>query len=98
MIVSNPPYISAEEMQTLAPDVRDHEPHLALTPGETGLEAYRIIAQHAPRHMSEGGRILLEIGPSQGDAVSAMLRNAGLRDVSIQTDLDGRDRVVCAVK
>jgi release factor glutamine methyltransferase len=98
LIVSNPPYIAAAEMPHLAPEVRDHEPHLALTPGGDGLDAYRIIAQGAPARLLDGGRILLEIGPTQGPAVMAMLTTAGLTDVHIRPDMDGRDRVVAARK
>ena len=98
LIVSNPPYIAAAEMPALSPEVRDHEPHLALTPGGDGLAAYRLIARKAPAHLSPGGRILLEIGPTQGAAVSAMLNAEGLSDIHILPDLDGRDRVVAARK
>jgi release factor glutamine methyltransferase len=98
LIVANPPYIPAAEMPHLAPEVRDHEPHLALTPGGDGLDAYRIIAYAAPAHLPPGGRILMEIGPTQGQAVTAMLGDAGLTDIRIHPDLDGRDRVVAARK
>jgi release factor glutamine methyltransferase len=98
LIVANPPYIAAAEMPHLAPEVRDHEPHLALTPGGDGLDAYRIISRAAPAHLAPGGRILMEIGPTQGQAVTAMLGDAGLIDIRIHPDLDGRDRVVAARK
>jgi release factor glutamine methyltransferase len=98
LIVANPPYIAAAEMPQLAPEVRDHEPHLALTPGGDGLDAYRIISRDAPAHLSPGGRILMEIGPTQGQPVTAMLAAAGLTDIRIHPDLDGRDRVVAARK
>jgi release factor glutamine methyltransferase len=97
LIVSNPPYIAADEMPALAPDVRDWEPHLALTPGGDGLSPYRRIAAAAPAHLTPGGRLLVEIGPTQGQAVAGMFRAAGLTGVRIQPDLDGRDRVVVAV-
>jgi release factor glutamine methyltransferase len=96
LIVSNPPYIAADEMPDLAPEVRDWEPHLALTPGGDGLEPYRIIAAHAPAHLAPGGRLMVEIGPTQGAAVSGYFRDAGLQAVRILPDLDGRDRVVVA--
>jgi release factor glutamine methyltransferase len=98
LIVSNPPYIAAAEMAGLAPEVRDHEPRMALTPGGDGLDAYRRIALGAPARMLAGARLLLETGPAQGPAVSAMLRAAGLADVHILPDMDGRDRVVAARK
>lgn len=98
LIVSNPPYIAADEMADLAPEVRDWEPHLALTPGGDGLEPYRIIARAAPARLMAGGRVLVEIGPTQGAAVAAMFAAQGLQDIRILPDLDGRDRVVAAVK
>lgn len=96
LIVSNPPYIAADEMPLLSPDVRDHEPHIALTPGGDGLDAYRAIAASAPAHLNPGGRILVEIGPTQSAAVSALFLAAGLCNPTTVTDLDGRDRVVAA--
>lgn len=98
LIVSNPPYIAADEMPGLAPEVRDWEPHLALTPGGDGLGPYRIIARSAPARLMAGGRILVEIGPTQGAAVAAMFAARGLQDIRILPDMDGRDRVVSAVK
>jgi release factor glutamine methyltransferase len=98
LIVSNPPYIAADEMAHLAPDVRDWEPHLALTPGGDGLEAYRVIARSAGSRLMPGGRLLVEIGPTQGPSVAALFAKAGLDGVRILPDLDGRDRVVAAAK
>jgi len=95
LIVSNPPYIALDEMAQLSPDVREWEPHLALTDGGDGLGAYRAIAVGARGHLRPQGRILLEIGPTQGAAVAAMLRAAGLANIRILPDFDGRDRVVC---
>ncbi|MDP4033443.1 MAG: peptide chain release factor N(5)-glutamine methyltransferase [Pseudorhodobacter sp.] len=94
LIVSNPPYIAQAEMAGLSPEVRLYEPHLALTPGGDGLDAYRAIAAGAPAHLAPGGRLLLEIGPTQGAAVAQMLAQAGLQAVRVLPDLDGRDRVV----
>jgi release factor glutamine methyltransferase len=96
LIVSNPPYIAADEMPGLAPEVRDWEPALALSPGGDGLAAYRAIAAGARAHLRAGGRLLLEIGPTQGAAVTALLAGAGLADLRVLPDLDGRDRVVTA--
>ena len=96
LIVSNPPYITEGEMAALDPDVRDWEPHMALTPGGDGLGAYRAIAAGAGAHLAPGGRLLVEIGPLQGAAVSALFAAAGLGRIRVLPDLDGRDRVVCA--
>ncbi len=98
LITSNPPYIAAAEMADLSPDVLNHEPHLALTPGGDGLDAYRAIAAGAPARLMSGGRLLLEIGPTQGAAVSALLAAQGLENIRILPDFDGRDRVVSAQK
>jgi len=96
LIVSNPPYIAAGEMAGLADEVRRHEPALALTDGGDGLGAYRAIAAHVVAHLEPGGRLLVEIGPTQAEAVAAILTAVGLSDTGVVQDLDGRDRVVCA--
>jgi len=96
LIVSNPPYIAASEMADLAPEVRDHEPRLALTDGADGLTAYRAIAAGSMDHLTPGGRLLVEIGPAQGAAVSRLFRAAGLEEIRVRPDLDGRDRLVSA--
>ena len=96
LIVSNPPYIALEEMADLSPEVRQHEPDLALTDGGDGLTAYRALAAGVMKHLRPAGRLCLEIGPTQGQAVAAMLLAVGLSDIAILPDLDGRDRVVFA--
>lgn len=98
LIVSNPPYVAAAEMAALAPEVRDWEPHLALTPGGDGLDAYRAIAAGAGARLMAGGRIALEIGPTQAGAVGGLLGAQGFAAVEVRRDLDGRDRVVLARK
>ncbi|MDT8855651.1 peptide chain release factor N(5)-glutamine methyltransferase [Paracoccaceae bacterium Fryx2] len=94
LVVANPPYIAAAEMADLSPEVRDWEPHLALTPGGDGLAAYRAIAAAAPAHLAPGGRLMVEIGPTQGAAVSALFATAGLTGIAVLPDLDRRDRLV----
>ena len=94
LIVSNPPYIGAAEMPALAPDVRDWEPRMALTDEGDGLAAYRAIAAGAPSHLSPGGWLAVEIGPTQGTAVAELFAAAGLGRIAVRPDLDGRDRVV----
>ncbi len=97
LIVSNPPYIALDEMPGLSAEVH-HEPRMALTDEGDGLSAYRIITRDAPAHLTPGGRLMVEIGPTQGDAVAAMFRKAGLEKVQVRPDLDGRDRVVLGMK
>lgn len=96
LIVSNPPYIAAWEMERLAPELR-HEPRQALTDEGDGLGAYRAIAAGAAAHLRPGGRLLLETGWRQGPAVFELLRAAGFSGLRILPDMDGRDRVVGGV-
>lgn len=93
LIVSNPPYIAASEMGALAPELA-HEPRGALTDEGDGLSAYRAIAAGAADRLAPDGRLLVEIGPTQGAAVSEILSAAGLDIQGLHPDLDGRDRVV----
>lgn len=96
LITSNPPYIAAHEMQHLSADVLNHEPHIALTPGGDGLDAYRAIAAGAAARLNPKGRLIVEIGPTQGVAVCALFADAGLFASNITKDFDGRDRVATA--
>jgi release factor glutamine methyltransferase len=90
----NPPYIGADEMATLAPDVRDHEPHLALDAGADALVFYRRLAAEAPRYLASGASLLVEVGYTQAAAVCALFEAAGLLDVRSVKDLAGTERVV----
>jgi release factor glutamine methyltransferase len=97
LIVSNPPYIGAPEMAALAPDVRLHEPHMALVPAGddgTGLAAHRVICAQAASFLRPGGWLMVEIGYRQADAVQALFRTAGFDAVSLRYDLPGHPRVV----
>jgi release factor glutamine methyltransferase len=95
LIVSNPPYIALDEMDGLEVEVREHEPEMALTDGGDGLGAYRRIADEVLPHLTQDGRLLVEIGPTQAAAVMALLARAGLKGLRVIHDLDGRDRVIC---
>lgn len=97
LIVSNPPYIALHEMPGLAREVRAHDPRMALTDEGDGLAAYRAITAKAGQYLRPGGRILLEIGPTQGAEVARFLSDARFDEVEIWPDLDGRDRVVGAI-
>jgi release factor glutamine methyltransferase len=96
LILSNPPYLAFEEIATLAADVAGYDPHLALDGGPDGLDAYRQIAARARRVLAAQGRLFLEIGPTQADAVAAILGDAGLKPEIVVPDLAGRPRVVVA--
>ncbi len=96
LIVSNPPYIAEAEVAHLAPEVRDWEPHLALTPGGDGIGAYRQIVAGAPLQLEAQGRLIMEIGPTQAESVCQLLSDAGFVEIQVSQDMDGRDRVVSA--
>jgi len=93
LIVSNPPYIARAEMDGLAPEL-SHEPRIALSDEGDGLSAYRAIAAGAGDHLAPDGRLLVEIGPSQAEAVCGLFSEAGLSGIAVHRDLDDRDRVV----
>ena len=95
-IVSNPPYIASREVDALMEEVRDHEPRMALDGGEDGLYFYRKIAVQSPKYLNDRGRIFLEIGFDQGEAVAGLLAPA-FDEVRIVQDLAGLDRVVCGI-
>ncbi|MBO5572645.1 MAG: peptide chain release factor N(5)-glutamine methyltransferase [Clostridium sp.] len=96
VIVSNPPYIASAVIDTLAPEVKDHEPRLALDGKEDGLFFYRILAEESRKHLAAGGRIYLEIGYDQSESVADLLKNAGFTGIRTVRDLAGLDRVVTA--
>lgn len=96
LIVSNPPYIARSEMPDLAPELA-FEPRGALTDEGDGLSAYRAITAGAPRFLAAGGRLMVEIGPTQARDVTAFFHAAGLENVTTHPDLDGRDRVISGV-
>lgn len=93
LVVANPPYVAAAEMAGLAPEVRDWEPRMALTPGPRGLEAYERIAVGLGAALAPKGRALLEIGAAQGAEAAGLFAAAGFA-VRVWPDLDGRDRVI----
>lgn len=94
IIVSNPPYIETDVMSTLMPEVREHEPRIALDGGADGLVFYRRIAQEAGRHLNGGGMLFFEIGCEQADAVREIMEEAGFREIQVVKDFAGLDRVV----
>ena len=94
LIVSNPPYISPSVIEGLMPEVRLHEPMLALDGGQDGLEFYRRIAGQAVTRLAPNGRLFLEIGCEQAAAVAEILQKQGYREVQVFQDLAGKDRIV----
>lgn len=94
VIVSNPPYITEEEMTQLEESVVGYEPHSALAGGREGLDFYRRLTEEAPALLREGGLLAFEIGHEQGAVVAAMMKHQGLQQVQVLKDLAGYDRVV----
>lgn len=94
VIVSNPPYIKTGVIDTLMPEVREHEPPMALDGGADGLAFYRRIAKQAGAYLNGGGMLFLEIGCEQAEAVCRLLEEAGFQEVTVEKDFAGLDRVV----
>ncbi len=94
LIVSNPPYITHADLATLQPEVRDFEPRLALDGGPDGLDAYRVLAAEAPRHLEPNGWLLMEIGAGQDKDVAGLLADAGFDAIVTVPDSAGILRVV----
>lgn len=94
IIVSNPPYIRTEVVQSLAPEVRDHDPAVALDGGQDGLEAYRTIANGAAGHLDAGGLVGVEIGYDQKQVVTAIFEALGFKAIDHVRDLGGNDRAI----
>ncbi len=98
VIVSNPPYISHAELASLDPEVRDHEPLVALSPGHDPLAPHRVIAAEAPRFLKPNGLLILEVGAGSGPAGKAVLAATGLyKNIELLLDLAGQDRVIKGV-
>jgi len=96
LIVSNPPYIEAAEIETLEPEVRDFDPRLALDGGADGLEFYRRLATEAAAWLVLGGRLMAEFGEGQGAAIRGILEAENWTIHALEKDLSGRERFVIA--
>lgn len=94
IIVSNPPYIKTDVIDTLMPEVREHEPVMALDGGGDGLAFYRRIAGDAGAYLNGGGMLFFEIGCEQAADVCKIMEAAGFREVEVVKDFAGLDRVV----
>lgn len=97
ILVSNPPYIASGILETLMPEVRDHEPVIALDGKKDGLYYYREIIKKCPEYLCGGAGVYLEIGYDQAAAVSELMRDAGFCGIRVVKDYAGLDRVVCGV-
>ncbi len=94
LVVSNPPYVNPGERETLAPEVRDHEPELALFPPGDPLSIYRRLVPEAFEWLRPGGWLIVEIAPTLEEAVAGLFAEAGFEDVRVANDLAGRARLV----
>ncbi len=96
VVVANPPYLAADELSTLPPEVADWEPVGALVSGRTGLEAFEAILAAASEWLDPTGTIVLELAPHQAEPVAEIARANGFCSVEVHQDLAGRDRVLVA--
>lgn len=98
IIVSNPPYIESDIIETLDIGVREFEPRLALDGGADGLDFYRQITSRAGDYLRANGLLIYEIGYRQAESVKKILLSNGFRDISLLVDLAGNDRVILGFK
>ncbi len=96
VIVSNPPYIESAVCDTLAPNVRDFEPRLALDGGAEGLDFYDRYLADALNILKPGGAVFFEIGEGQGDSLRKLMTGYGFEGIRIEKDYSGHDRYACA--
>jgi len=96
VIVANPPYVASAEVETLAPEVRDHDPKLSLDGGEDGLAAYRAFVPSLRGLTAPDGLIALELGTGQAGDVTRLLASAGFARMEMHRDLAAHERVVTA--
>ena len=98
-ILSNPPYVPTGAIPTLAREVKDYEPAMALDGGADGLDIIKRIIEEAPEHLKPQGLLLMEIGFDQGAAVTELAAQSGeYAEARIMKDLAGRDRIFWAVR
>lgn len=95
LVVANPPYVRSGEIESLEPEVRDHDPRLALDGGRDGLSSFRTLAREMPRLLAPRGHLVIELGAGQSAAVASLFRNGG-RDgaIEVRRDLSGVERVL----
>ena len=98
LIVANPPYIRATEIAGLAPEVRDHDPRLALDGGDDGLAIYRAMARELPRLLAPDGRLIVELGAGQEPSVRSLFTKAGWTVDAVKADLAAVPRALSAIR
>lgn len=97
MIVSNPPYISAQDYESLEQELIDHEPRNALTDDDDGLSFYRVISEKSKSLLFKGGSLFFEIGYGQSDQIIDVMKNNGFADIKIKKDFQNIDRVISGI-
>ncbi|MFC1770100.1 N5-glutamine methyltransferase family protein, partial [Nitrospirota bacterium] len=95
-IVCNPPYIRTVDIESLAPEIRDHEPRGALDGGEDGLNFYRRIMLDVPKHLRLNGMLFMELGAGQAEDVKGICEHVGMDVVTVISDLAGHGRILVA--
>jgi len=96
LILSNPPYIPTENIDTLQPEVRDHDPRLALDGGPDGMQFYRLLANEGQTHLKSGAKLMSEFGDGQAATIVELFGQAGWRNVTTANDLSHQPRIVIA--
>jgi release factor glutamine methyltransferase len=96
LVISNPPYVAPDELAAVDPEVREHDPHVALVGGSDGLDVVRAVSRTAARLLRPGGLLVVEHSDRQGASVPALLSADGWQDVADHPDLTGRDRFATA--
>lgn len=94
LITANPPYIVRNEIETLMPEITEHEPHLALDGGEDGMDFYRKIVREAPAYLYPGGRLMMEFDDLEAEPVAEMMKSTGFTEIEVHRDLAGLRRVI----
>lgn len=94
LIVSNPPYIRTDVIETLMPEVRDHDPRMALDGTADGLHFYRTIIKESEHYLKRGGQLFFEIGHDQAEDVVTLMQRHGYKEIEVKKDYAGLDRVV----
>ena len=98
VVASNPPYVAEDERALVDPEVRDHDPELALFAGEDGLDVVRLVVERAAALLKPGGLVVIEHSDRQGESAPALLREAGWAEVADHRDLTDRPRFVTGRK
>lgn len=98
LVACNPPYIADSEMETLPPEVRDHDPRIALSGGPDGLDVTRRLVQECPALLKPGGFLVIEMGKGQAASVTELFNRAGWCDVKTHLDTAGIERVIAAAR